>query len=78
MIKCVQVGPAVRQLPAGPVWPEEFPLRSGGERGLLPGDRGHQRLDVVHQLLQPHSQHVLLPQVTAVAGTSQLDNISIF
>ena len=44
-----------------------------GPEERLPGDGGHQRLDVLQQLLHP--QHVLLPQVTAVAGTSQHQNI---
>ena len=63
-----QTGPPVRQLPAGPVWSEEFPLQCQGERRLLPGEGGHQRLDVLHQLLHAHPQHVLLPQVAALAG----------
>ena len=30
----------------------------------MPGQRGDKRLDLVHQLLHPHPQHVPLPQVS--------------
>ena len=64
LISLLQAGAAVRQLSAGPDWSENLPLRSGGGDFLLPGHRGPERLDFLHQLLHTHPQHVLLPQVS--------------